>query len=64
MNRKVKIDLKTGEKIIYIITPIDTCIIDNAFITIYQTRKDGRIAKSEFLMRNIKKIKIVEVKHL
>lgn len=64
MNRKVKIELKTGEKIIYITTPIDSCIIDDAFITIYQTRKDGRTIKSEFPMCDIKKIKIVEVKHL
>ena len=64
MNRKVKVDLKTGEKIIYIITPIDACIIDNAFITIYQTRKDGRTVKSEFPMNEIKKIKIVEVKRI
>lgn len=64
MKCKLKIEFKTGEKIGYIITPVDTVIIDGAYIKIYESRENDYPVISKIAWDEIKKIKIAEVKYI
>lgn len=64
MKCKIKIELKTGEKIGYIIRQIDTVIIDGAFVKIYESRDDDYPIMTTYTWNEIKKIKITEVKYI
>lgn len=61
MRCKLKIDFKNGDKVRFIITPVDTVVIDGAYIKIFESRDDDNTAITKLAWAEVKKIKITEV---
>ena len=64
MKCKLKIEFKTGEKVGYIITPVDTVVIDGAYIKVFESRDDDSTVLTKIPWDEVKKIKITEVKYI
>ena len=61
MKCKLKIDLKNGDKVRFIIRPVDTVVIDGAYIKVFESRDDDSTAITKLTWAEVKKIKITEV---